>query len=224
MSMQSGIKDGAVTGGTGLTPRAAAYRWNRVLTLIPGLRLHRYLFVFQPVSGLPKSMSQYPVRLFEADDTALAQLWPESAVRARRFGQGARCLTVQAANRLAGGVWLVDGRYCEDEVRAEFRFGPTFSWDFGLFIHPDFRSTRAFAALWGGVAADLRSRGKQGTLSRIADYLAPSLLSHARMGAKSVGQATFLSLGSKQYCWSSGEVDHENSATGAYFDFQAEAH
>jgi hypothetical protein len=220
MSMQSGIKSDAGHPGNGLTPRAAIYRCNRLLRLLPGVRLQRYLFVYQPVTALPKLLPQFPVKLFEADDDALAQLWPEPGVRAYRFGQGARCLVVQASDRLAGGIWLVDGQFQEDEVRADYRFGSAYSWDFGLFIHPDFRGTRAFAALWGGVAADLRSRNKQGTLSRIADYLAPSLLAHARMGAKSVGQALFLCVGPLQYCWSSGALQHQNLATGAQFQFQ----
>jgi hypothetical protein len=214
MSMESGME-----GHKGLAPQSAVYRWNRLLSVLPGVRLHRYLFVEQPACGLPKALNSFQSAVFLEDDPYLAGLWPERALRSYRFGQGARCLVVSQHGRPAGGIWFTDQRYVEDEMHATYRFGPDYSWDFGLLIHPDYRATRAFAALWGAVAQDLAVRGKQGSLSRIADYLAPSLLAHARMGAKPIGRATFLSLGAKHYCWSSGAFLRCDLSTGTQFDF-----
>ncbi len=205
----------------GLQPRAAIYRCNRLLRLLPGARLNRYVFIYQPLTGLPASLRAFPARLFTVDDPQLAELWPETSLRADRFGQGARCLVIAAAQRLAAGIWLSDQRYIEDEVRAAYIFDPAFVWDFGLFIHPDFRGTRAFAGLWGAVADHLAQQGKQGSLSRIADYLAASLLPHARMGARSFGEATFLTLGSRQWCWSSGLARRQDHAGDVEFHFDA---
>lgn len=214
MSMESGME-----GHKGLAPQSTVYRWNRLLSVLPGVRLRRYLFVEQPVYGLPKPISAFHSASYQKDDPCLAELWPEQSLRRYRFDQGAHCLVVTQHGRLAGGIWFTDQRYMEDEVRATYRFGPAYSWDFGLLIHPDYRATRAFAALWGAVAQDLAARGKRGSLSRISDYLAPSLLAHARMGAKPIGRATFLSLGAKQYCWSSGAALRCDLSTGTQFDF-----
>jgi hypothetical protein len=215
MSMKSGMKK-----DVGLAPRAAVYRLNRLLSWLPGVNLRRYLFVEQPIAPLPTPSHQFPAMLFECDDSQLAELWPDQRLRTYRFAQGARCLVVMNKARLAGGLWFIDQRYVEDEVRATYVFSPSHSWDFGLFIHPDFRATRAFAALWGAAALDLATRGKRGSLSRIADYLAPSLNAHARMGAKYVGQATFLNIAGKQYYWSSGKQLHCTLSTGVQFHFE----
>jgi hypothetical protein len=214
MSMESGKEEDA-----GLAPQAAVYRWNRLLSKLPGVDLRRYVFVEQPIGHLPQASPQFPSLLFEQDDPQLAKLWPNSAVRKYRFAQGARCLVVLHKDRLAGGLWLIDRRYVEDEVRATYIFADSHSWDFGLYIDPDFRATRAFAALWGAAALHLATEGKRGSLSRIADYLAPSLRAHARMGAKYLGRATFLTLGKAQYCWPSAELLHCNLSTGAQFNF-----
>jgi hypothetical protein len=216
MSMKSGMEEDA-----GLTAKETIYRWNRLLSKLPGVSLRRYLFVEQPVALLPAASQQFPARLFEQDDPQLAMLWPDQQLRAYRFEQGARCLVVMSKARVAGGLWFVDQRYVEDEVRATYMFSSRHSWDFGLFIHPDFRATRAFAALWGAAALDLGARGKASSLSRIADYLAPSLNGHSRMGAKCLGQSTFLTVGRKQYCWSSGKQRYGNFSTGAQFNFES---
>jgi hypothetical protein len=217
MSLQSGNE--TEKSDRGLTPRAAAYRCNRLLSMLPGLALHRYNFVFQPIEGVPKPLHQFEPHCFEADDMALAALWPDQAVRDFRFSQGARCLVVKAGGRLAGGIWFADGRFAEDEVRAVYHFADSISWDFGLFIHPDFRGTRAFAGLWGAAGADLAGRGKSGSLSRIADHLASSLLAHHRMSAKSIGHAIFLKCGLKQFCWSNGHFERQDMASCPQFHF-----
>ncbi len=219
MSLQSGIETENLD--RGLTPRALAYRSNRLLSLLPGIALHRYVFVLQPVASLPTLPRPYEARSFLSDDPMLASLWPEQALRAARFGQGARCLTVETRDRLVAGLWFIDQSYVEDEVRARYEFGPELSWDFGLFIPPAFRATRAFAALWGAAALDLAARKKIGSLSRIADHLAPSLRSHQRMKAKSIGQATFLTLGQRQYCWSAGHFEQRDAPAGPCFRFPA---
>jgi hypothetical protein len=215
MSLKSGIER-----DVGLAPQSAVYRWNRLLSKLPGVGLRRYVFVEQPIGHLPKASPQFPSLLFEQDDPQLAELWQLEAVRNYRFAQGARCLVVMNKSRLAGGLWLIDQRYVEDEVRATYVFSSDHSWDFGLYIHPDFRATRAFAALWGAAALYLATQGKRGSLSRIADYLAPSLRAHARMGAKYLGHATFLSLGKTQYCWPSAKLLHCDLSPGAQFNFE----
>ncbi len=214
MSMESGME-----GHKKLAPQSAVYRCNRLLSVLPGVRLRRYVFVEQPVHGLPKAISAFQPAVYLKDDPRLAALWPARGVRKYRFAQGARCLVVAQHGRLAGGIWFTDQRYVEDEVRATYRIAPAHSWDFGLLIDPHYRATRAFAALWGAAADDLAARGKQSSLSRIADYLAPSLLAHARMGAKRLGAATFLNIGAKQYCWSSGAALRGECSTGTEFDF-----
>ncbi len=216
--MQSGKENG--TRQVGLRPDAKVYYLNRLLSLLPGVRLNRYFFISQPVASLPQRCpAQFCSELHTQDAPALASLWPEADVRTARFEQGARCLTISCNNRLAGGIWFADDQYAEDEVRATYRLDSSMSWDFGLFIHPDFRATRAFAALWAAAAADLAQRGKSVTLSRISDYLAPSLLAHERMNAKSIGHAIFLTIGIKQYCHASGAFQTQNRSNEAQFHF-----
>jgi hypothetical protein len=77
------------------------------------------------------------------------------------------------------------------------------AWDFGVHVEPEFRMTRAFMTLWNEGARRMTERGLENSLSRISSYNPNSKLSHARMGAREIGRATFLNIGPLQICWSS---------------------
>jgi hypothetical protein len=65
-------------------------------------------------------------------------------------------------------------------------------WDTGLWLKPEHRLGRGFAALWAGTADWLHAQGRHWSMSRIADYNLPSILSHRRMGAVTVGHITVI--------------------------------
>ena len=76
---------------------------------------------------------------------------------------------------------------------------PGACWDTGLYVRPEFRAGRAFAALWAGSAAWMAERSLDWSMSRIAAYNLDSLRSHARMGAVEIGSLTALKLGHRQW-------------------------
>ena len=72
-------------------------------------------------------------------------------------------------------------------------------WDTGLWIAPQHRMGRSFAALWAGAGEWMDARGLSHSLSRISDYNLPALLAHKRMGAKVLAHRSFLQLGNWQW-------------------------
>lgn len=184
---------------------AALYVASRVLdTATKGrVRIVKYRFVAQPVPDSPAASPDrggaIELRWLRADDPLVAQMPRPPAVIARRFGDGARCLAAVKSERLIGFLWYKENDYLEDEVRCRYRFdAATAVWDFDVYVDPEFRLGRLFSRLWSTAHCELRERGYRWTISRISAFNAASLAAHARMGARTIGGATFFAVGPLQ--------------------------
>lgn len=185
---------------------AAWYAASRVLDAATNgrVRIVKYRFVAQPVPDSPAASPErgkggVELRWLRADDPLVAQMPRPPAVIARRFSDGARCLAAVKSERLIGFLWYQENGYLEDEVRCRYRFNAaTTVWDFDVYIDPEFRLGRLFSRLWSTAHRELRARGYCWTISRISAFNAASLSAHARMGARTIGSATFIAIGPLQ--------------------------
>jgi GNAT superfamily N-acetyltransferase len=184
---------------------AAWYAASRLLDAATrgAVRIVKYRFVAQPVFAssptLPERGSSVELRWLRADDRIVVQMPRPPAVVARRFRDGARCLAAVKSGRLIGFLWYKETEYLEDEVRCCYRFDPAVAvWDFDVYVDPEFRLGRLFSRLWGAAHRELHRQGYRWTISRISVFNAASLAAHARMGARTIGRATFLVIGPLQ--------------------------
>ncbi|MCZ8170485.1 MAG: hypothetical protein O9272_01960 [Brevundimonas sp.] len=184
---------------------AASYLAARAARGMGTLAWHRYAILAQPRAGLPVMPRGYAVRELAAAELAgLEQAGQavdaSAAVRAERFAAGLTCLGVfDRREALTGLVWLGQGTYREDEVAVRFVIPPRCCWDTGLWIAPEHRMGRSFAALWAGVGQWMDARGLRHSLSRVADYNLPALTAHRRMGAQVLSHRSFLRIGGWQW-------------------------
>lgn len=168
------------------------------------MSLHRYLFVAQPVAPAPllppRRGRTIDVRRIEPGDPALLSLPLDRAVLAYRAGQGALCFGAFKEGEIIGCLWLCLGPYEEDEVRCRYHPLPVgeASWDFDVYLKPEYRNGLGFARLWDEANAFLRQRGVACSWSRISAFNTGSLAAHARLGARVVARATFFRLGPGQ--------------------------
>lgn len=181
-------------------PAISAYYAHRLLAGLGMGRVHRYLFVRQPVDGLPLPVKGFEVCAMTANDPILPVIEPDPAIRQWRLEQGAICIVAFHKGDPAAHLWYVRHQFDEDEVRARYRVGTASIWDLGLEVRPRYRSGRAFAALWAGAASFWRAEGISMSFSRISDYNQTSLQPHLRMGAAIIGSALFVSIGKRQFC------------------------
>jgi hypothetical protein len=149
----------------------------------------RLMLVAVPVSqmpGMPKGFSVRPLSA-AALQSHVIDIPPD--VQSLRFEQGMTCLgAFNRKNQLVGVTWVGPGPFEEDSMAIRFHVPVGAAWDTGLWIQPQHRLGRGFAALWAGTAQWMRANNKDWSMSWIADYNLPSLLSHRRMGAVTVGQ------------------------------------
>lgn len=159
------------------------------------LGYNRYTLVAVPVKDMPKMPRGYRVAELSAETLEAHSINAMPQVQAERFSQGLHCLgAFNAKGELVGVNWVGTGPFVEDEVHVRFCFPGHAGWDTGLWVKPEARMGRGFAALWAGTADWLRARDRQWSMSRIADYNLPSLLSHKRMGAVVVGHITAIRI------------------------------
>lgn len=165
------------------------------------LAVHRYHLVAQPVAAAPllpaRRGRSIAVRRLDPCDPALLALPLDESVLAYRAAQGALCFGAFKQDEIIGCLWLCLSGYDEDEVRCRYQPAPAgkASWDFDVYLAPAHRSGLGFARLWDEANAFLRQRGVAFSWSRISAFNPASLTSHARLGARVAGQATFLRLG-----------------------------
>lgn len=161
---------------------------------------HRYAIVSQPRERLPEMPAGYRVEALTAEALAGHRIDAPADVQALRFAAGLTCLAAfNRKDQLVGVIWLGAGRHDEDEVQVSFLIPDDCCWDTGLWIPPKFRLSRAFAALWAGTADWMVGRGLTHSLSRVSDYNLPAILSHKRMGARTLAHHTFIGIGSWQW-------------------------
>ena len=168
------------------------------------VRLHKYHFVAQPVRSTPwlpaKRGAAIEVREVGPSDPLLRDFPRPRWVIPYRFEQGAICLAALTDGKCVGFLWMLVGPYREDEVRC--RYIPTpqgkAAWDFDIYVCPEHRAGVVFMRLWDEANRYLAARGVRWSMSRISAFNSGSLASHTRMGARRIGSALFLSVGSLQ--------------------------
>jgi hypothetical protein len=155
------------------------------------LGYNRYMLVAVPVEQMPKMPRGFTVEALSAEALQAYEIDVSAEVQAARFAQGLSCLAAfNARQELVGVNWVGTGSFVEDEVHVRFTVPGDAGWDTGLWVKPEYRLGRGFAALWAGTADWLRAHRRIWSMSRIADYNLPSILSHNRMGAVTVGHIT----------------------------------
>lgn len=166
--------------------------------------VHRYYFVAQPIASTarlgPRRGQALQVRRLPPDDPSVYSIGRPADVIRQRFAQGALCFGVFSDTRLIGCLWLIVGPYIEDEVRCRFVPAPAgqVAWDFDVYIDPAHRLGFAFARLWDTANVFLTEQGVRWTVSRISAFNPGSLAAHRRLGARRIGSALYLGLGSWQ--------------------------
>jgi hypothetical protein len=166
--------------------------------------LHRYLFVAQPVPDktlLPARRGRsIVIRQVDPKDCVLLSLPLDDKVLTYRAEQGAVCFGAFKEGEIIGCLWLCLSPYQEDEVRCQYHPMPSggSAWDFDVYLKPEHRSGLGFARLWDEANSFLRQHGIAVSWSRISAFNPASLAAHTRLGAKIVGEATFLRLGTWQ--------------------------
>lgn len=149
----------------------------------------RLTLVAVPVSGMPEMPKGFRVEPITAEALRSHVIDIPPAVQRLRFAQGMTCLAAfNRKNEIVGITWIGSGPFEEDAMPIRFHVPADAAWDAGLWIKPQHRLGRGFAALWAGTAEWLRANDKEWSMSWIADYNLPSLLSHKRMDAVTVGQ------------------------------------
>jgi hypothetical protein len=170
-------------------------------------RLHHYHFIAQYVSAAPLNATRgRDIDIVPHDPQAAPPAgYPRPApVVAARLTQGARSLVAWRNQRLAGFLWLIDGAYQEDEVRARYQLAsPQAGWDFDVWVAPDQRLGMTFARLWEAARVQLRARGVRWTCSRISAFNPASLRAHAAIGVVPLGSALFVCCGQWQWMFAS---------------------
>lgn len=160
----------------------------------------RCLLIAAPLSKMPDMPSGFRVESLTLEELANHQIDVPFAVQKARFDQGMSCLAAfNRRNEFVGVTWIGAGPYSEDMIHVRFVVPPDSAWDTGLWIVPRHRLGRGFAALWAGMAEWLRTHNRQSSMSWIADYNLPSIMSHRRMGAKTLGHILILRLVRWQY-------------------------
>jgi hypothetical protein len=161
---------------------------------------NRYTLVAVPVAGMPKMPRGFRVEEINAAHLQKHVIDVPADVQSARFAQGMVCLAAfNATDELVGVNWVGTRPFVEDEVHVCFCPPIDAGWDTGLWIKPEHRMGRGFAALWAGTARWLAEHGRRWSMSRIADYNLASIKSHQRMGAIIVGHITAIRLFRWQY-------------------------
>lgn len=159
---------------------------------------HRYLLMAVPRAGMPAMPRGFNAREIGADELRRLAIDASPDVQAARFGQGLACIGAFSGDELVGVNWLKRTSYDEDEVRVRLLLPADAAWDTGLWVAPERRLSRAFAALWAGTATWLAGQGLARSMSRIADYNLASINSHRRMGGVTLGSMAVTTIGGLQ--------------------------
>ena len=183
-------------GAAGLASYAAA----RAMARMDRLSYHRHAVVAVPAHNMPKMPKGFRVEALSLDDLKQHEIDASADVQCQRIADGLICLG--AFNRkdvLVGVAWVTERYYTEQEVNIRFLVPDHACWDTGLWIKPEYRLSRAFVALWAGIAQWMGERGFIWSISTIADYNLRSLMSHKRMQARILGHVVVLRIFNWQF-------------------------
>jgi hypothetical protein len=187
-----------VIGTIGLASYAIAYacaKWRHVA-------YHRFKVVAVPVSGLPKMPRGYEWRTLSPVELSRHAIDASPENQQERFADGLECLGVfDRAGELAGIIWLGRNMQRDPLLGVRFALPAGAAWDTGLWVPEEKRMSRAFSAVWAAAAEWLRREGCEWTMSVIADYNIPSILSHRRLGAHELRTIVTLRFGRFQLTW-----------------------
>lgn len=172
-----------------------SYIAQRLTGPVPGVGWHRYRLLAVPRAAMPAMPRGWHVE--SLSDVKLPGVG--AAAVTWRVRQGMTCLGAVQDGRVMGVTFVTAGAFEEDEVPVRFVPPPGAGWDTGLYILPEARMGRAFAALWAGTAAWLAEQGLDWSMSRIADYNASSWAAHRRMGGREIGRLAVLTLGARRF-------------------------
>lgn len=159
---------------------------------------HSYLIIAVPRQSMPQPPRGYDVREIDAATLSTFNIDASLQVQQARFDSGLTCIGAFEGDNLVGVNWLGTESHVEDEVHIRYLLPEDAAWDTGLWIRPERRLSRTFAALWSGSAKWLETRRLNRSMSRIADYNSASLSAHRRMSAEVVGTLTVLGVGGWQ--------------------------
>lgn len=195
----------------------------RVLSRATGqrLRLRKYYLVAQPVAAHDQTPARrgrtIEVREVQADEIRSTGFGRPAAAIEHRLRHGARCLLAKKDGALVGFQWFTTRDFPEDEIRCTYHLDEQdrCAWDFDIFVQPEARMLPVFPRLWDHCNRLLRDEGIGLSLSRIDAFNATSRRSHARLGARNVGWALFVTLGPGQLAAFSGTPWLHVSWTGA---------
>lgn len=180
----------------GLASYAAAF----VCVKLRHVSYDRFVLIAVPAAGLPDMPRGYSQRVLGPADLAALTIDVGPAIQAERFAAGMECLGVfDPAGELAGISWLAKQAYREGHLQVRFRLPDNAAWDTGLWVPEHKRMGRAFAATWGAIRHWLQREQLDWTLSSIADYNIPSILSHRRLGARTLGHVAVVRIGRWQF-------------------------
>ena len=160
----------------------------------------RFALVSVPLAEMPTMPRGFSVCELTLEALSALHIDVSPEVQADRFEQGLTCLgAFNAKNVLIGVIWVGIGPYTESIIHVRFAVPQDAGWDTGLWIAPQYRLGRGIAALWAGTAEWMKRHNRQCSISWIADYNLPSLLSHRRMGATTIGHLTAIRFFHWQY-------------------------
>lgn len=184
-----------VLGVIGLASYAAAY----VCVKVRRVSYNRFKLIAVPAEALPDMPRGYSFRALDHSELAQFTIDISPEVQAQRFASGLECLAIfDRKDALVGVCWLGRRVHEEGHLHVRFVLPANAAWDTGLWVPEDKRMSRAFSATWAAIKHWLHKEGLEWTLSSIADYNIPSILSHRRLGSRDLGHVTVLRVGSFQ--------------------------
>lgn len=171
----------------GLARLTADWRW---------LNYRGFRLIAVPAHALPKMPRGYRIVKLDAEALANHVIDIPHNEQTARFEHGLECLAAfNSVNELVGVIWMGHDGYSEGNAQFTYRPPANGAWDTGLWVHPDHRMSRAFAALWAGARGWLETHGLDWSYSVVTDYNVASLRSHSRLGMVILGRMLILRIG-----------------------------
>lgn len=180
---------------------SCAFALHKVLGALGAGGVQYYGFFEQSLGdrALPRAYSAHSI---ETPGEVARDLGLPQGVAISRQREGAQCVGIYYDEQLIGSIWFSALPFHEDEVDAIYDLTgeerTKFCWDFGVYVAPDWRASRAFAAVWAGGAHAMRDHGYIKSLSRISLFNRASVTAHQRLGAREFARALFVKCGPLQ--------------------------
>jgi hypothetical protein len=178
----------------------ASYALAHICTRLPLVSYHRYKLIAVPIDCIPDMPRGYSSRMLDAAELADHSIDIDVAAQAARFARGLQCLGIfDRKDELIGIAWLGRRVHDEGDMHVRYLLPKNAAWDTGMWLREDKRMGRGFSAIWGAIKIWLRDEGLDCTMSSIADYNVPSILSHRRLGSRRIGFISVVRIGPLQY-------------------------